>query len=101
MRLIDADELRKKLSTVCPLYARDEYDYGTKDVLDKVDDLIKEQPMAYDMDKAVEQMEEHKKSITGRRERDILDAAGKTGAKAAVERDIEIVKSGGNWGWNL
>lgn len=40
MRLIDADELRKQLSTMCPLYATDEYDYCTKDILEKVDDLV-------------------------------------------------------------
>lgn len=57
MRLIDADELRKQLSTMCPLYATDEYDYCTKDILEKVDDLVQKQPTAYDVDKVVERLE--------------------------------------------
>ncbi len=58
MRLIDADELRKQLSTMCPLYATDEYDYCTKDILDKVDVLVQKQPTAYDVDKVVKELEE-------------------------------------------
>lgn len=62
---------------------------------DSVMNKIKSMPAVYDVDKVIQQMEEHKKSITGRKERDILNTVGKTNAKAAVERDIEIVKSGG------
>lgn len=56
---------------------------------------VNDEPTAYDVDKVAEQLEQHKKSIIGRKERDILNTVGKTNAKAAVERDIEIVKSGG------
>lgn len=44
----------------------------------------------------VNQLEEHKERIKNRKERDILNVVGKTNAKAAVEEDIEILKSAAN-----
>lgn len=86
MRLIDADAIRNELSTVCPLYATDEYDYCTKYILDKVYDLIQKQPTAYDVDNVVEQIEAERKEA---------EEYNQSSAMIAHEIDIEIVKSGG------
>lgn len=101
MRLIDADELRKQLSTMCPLYATDEYDYCTKDILDKVDDLVQKQPTAYDVDKVVEQLEQQKNQYF-RRSDEIKNRFGENfenhrlfSKACSYDNAIQIVKSGG------
>lgn len=98
MRLIDADKLLEELSSFSMRITGSanalalSVMYETKKSISK---MVEEQPTAYDVDEVIGQLEEHKKSIIGRKERDILNTVGKTNAKAAVERDIEIVKSGG------
>lgn len=57
-------------------------------------DYINELPASYDFDKVMQQLEKHEKEISGRKERDILNTIAKANAKATVEEDIEIVKSG-------
>lgn len=57
-------------------------------------DYINQLPIAYDMDRVLKQLEKHEKEIIGRKERDILNTIAKANAKATVEEDIEIVKSG-------
>ncbi len=87
MRLIDAESL---------IVNMDKGMQGTaREYLKFYQMAVNDEPTAYDVDKVAEQLEQHKKSIIGRKERDILNTVGKTNAKAAVERDIEIVKSGG------
>lgn len=57
-------------------------------------DYINELPIAYDFDRVIQQLEKHEKEIGSRKERDILNTIAKANAKATVEEDIEIVKSG-------
>lgn len=57
-------------------------------------DYINQLPIAYDMDRVLKQLEKHEKEISSRKERDILNTIAKANAKATVEKDIEIVKSG-------
>ncbi|MCI9083878.1 MAG: hypothetical protein HFI70_16830 [Lachnospiraceae bacterium] len=93
MRLIDADELRNKLSIICPLYATDEYDYCTKDVLEKVDDLIQKQPTAYDVDKVLERLEAEAERWKESGEE--YEDQKELGVSEGFKKAIEIVKSGG------
>lgn len=86
MRLIDADKI--DFNEVF----KGQSDFA-KDTREAAQSLIDSQPTAYDVDKVVEKLEDHKKRIMDRKERDILNTVGKTNAKAAVEEDIEIVKS--------
>ena len=87
MRLIDADKI--DFNEVFG----GQSDFA-KDTREAAQLLIDSQPTAYNVDKVVEQLEEHKKRIMNRKERDILNTIGKTNAKAAVEEDIKIVKEG-------
>lgn len=57
-------------------------------------DYINQLPIAYDMDRVLKQLEKHEKEISSIKERDILNTIAKANAKATVEEDIEIVKSG-------
>lgn len=57
-------------------------------------DYIEQIPIAYDIDSVLEKLVKHKKEISSRKERDILNTIAKANAKATVEEDIEIVKSG-------
>lgn len=57
-------------------------------------DYINELPIAYDIDGVMEKLEQHKKEIECRKERDILNRVANVNSKATVEKDIEIVKSG-------
>lgn len=86
MRLIDVDKI--DFNEVF----KGQSDFA-KDTREAAQSLIDSQPTAYDVDKVVEKLEDHKKRIMDRKERDILNTVGKTNAKAAVEEDIEIVKS--------
>lgn len=100
MRLIDADELRKQLSTICPLYATDEYDYCTKDILDKVDDLVQKQPTAYDLDKAVERLETnteiaYKRYMDCNSDTPAVEYAIRGTQYQERRKCLELVKSGG------
>ncbi len=82
MRLIDADSIKFT-----------EYINGDVTVSKEV---IQNMPTAFDLESAIEQLERHKEEITNRKERDILNVVAKTNAKAAVEKDIEIIKSATN-----
>lgn len=59
-----------------------------------LNNLINEEPISYDIDSVLEKLEQHKKEIKCRKERDILNKVANTNSKATVEEDIEIVKSG-------
>lgn len=59
-----------------------------------MNNLINEEPISYDIDSVLEKLEQHKKEIKCRKERDILNKVANTNSKATVEEDIEIVKSG-------
>ena len=84
MRLIDADKIDfGKVFIGASDFAKD-----TREAAQK---LIDEQPTAYDVDKVVEQLEERIKNFKSLNSDDeIVDVAGKE-----IQRDIEIVKSGG------
>lgn len=59
-RLIDADEFEKKLSCVWKwLVIRENEGYGTThgECLDKIHDILINQPTAYNVDKVVEELE--------------------------------------------
>ena len=88
MRLIDADEFKKQIAGMAIINGY------PADKTNKMRELIDCQPTAYDMDKVIEELEEHRIRIMHRKERDILNIVGKTNAKAAVEEDIKIVKAG-------
>lgn len=55
---------------------------GMSSAIEAFMNFVLQVPTAYDVDSVVEQLEEHKKSIMGRKERDILNTVGKTNAKA-------------------
>ena len=60
MRLIDADNFEKELSSVWKcLVDRDKKGYGTThgEMLDKVHDILIKQPTDYDVDMVVEELE--------------------------------------------
>ena len=93
MRLIDADELIKILEE----YANDKDSqaiYGEERLRLILGDCrieIEKFPTAYDVDKVVEQLEERIKNFKSLNSDDeIVDVAVKE-----IQRDIEIVKSGG------
>lgn len=84
MRLIDADLLKKNIAK----WLRDSDPQETEMV--RVDDIavnvvmeIDEQPTAYDVEKVVEQLEEH------------FNATDDRDARLAYHHAIEIVKAGG------
>lgn len=93
MRLIDADELIKILEE----YANDKDSqaiYGEERLRLILGDCkieIEKFPTAYDVDKVVEQLEERIKNFKSLNSDDeIVDVAVKE-----IQRDIEVVKSGG------
>lgn len=83
MRLIDADKLievlHESLEGDCDL--REDYEFMG------IDEFIKNQPTAYDVDKVVEELEEYSNA----------DEAERHGTIPVIELDdaIEIVKRGG------
>lgn len=85
MRLIDADEFKKQIVGMAIV---NNYPAGKAN---KMCELIDCQPTAYDVDKVLERMEErigNFKSLNS--DDEIADVAVKE-----IQRDIEIVKSGG------
>ena len=84
MRLIDADKFKKQIAGMAIVNG-----YSAQKV-NKMCELIDEQPTAYDVDKVVEQLEERSKEynsgvrLHGKPEEMLTDEA------------IEIVKAGGN-----
>lgn len=96
MKLIDADELRSNLSSISPLYATDEYDYCTKDILDKVADLIQVHETIYDVNKVVERLEEKAIEELGiSKSQFAMDKEEYSGYTSLTLYDvIEIVKEG-------
>ena len=83
MRLIDADKLIEVLheSLEGDCYLREDYEFMG------IDEFIKNQPTAYDVDKVVEELEEYSNA----------DEAERHGTIPVIELDdaIEIVKRGG------
>lgn len=65
------------------------------EIADNIENLANQAVEDY-KNAVVNQLEEHKERIKNRKERDILNVVGKTNAKAAVEEDIEILKSAAN-----
>lgn len=101
MRLIDADELLKYMETTEIRQYIDEINKGN-DNYSSTDlyDYIKEQPIAYDVDKVVEQLEQQKNQYF-RRAEEIKNGFGENseseknyGKACSYEYAIEIVKSG-------
>ena len=83
MRLIDADALKKDLKSVT-------LSNGTLVNTNAVLYLLEEYPMAYDVDKVVEQLENERKFWENAYNRNL----GKEKARS-YEHAIEIVKGGG------
>ena len=98
MRLIDADNFEKELSSVWKwLVDRDKKGYGTThgEMLDKVHDILIKQPTAYDVDSVVEELE----SLKDKYDYSCLDNAYEIGVEVGAQwlkkKAIKIVKHGG------
>lgn len=91
MRLIDADSFLKEIINRCGCIP---YVHGRNGETIYLNNLIDEHPVAYDFDRVIQQLEKHETEISSRKERDILNTIAKANAKATIEEDIEIVKSG-------
>ena len=94
MRIIDADKFKKQIVGMAIVNG-----YSAQKV-NKMCELIDEQPTAYDVDKVVEQLEEEKKTSTSAKTEAIIGMCGATanhycGEEYAYEKAIEIVKAGG------
>ena len=90
MRLIDADALLDEFISLTP--------YGMGVVgIKYVDDLIKSQPTAYDVDKVIEELEKIRRIVfitianTGKEDDDTMYAY----VSRTVDKAIDIVKRGG------
>lgn len=94
MRLIDADLFMQNVRN--ELNCDERCCECVHDNLCEIYKMTLKQPTAFDLESAIEQLERHKEEITNRKERDILNIVAKTNAKAAVEKDIEILKSAAN-----
>lgn len=85
MRLIDADKLIEILKN----------DSGS--VLEEaLLGIVRGQPTAFDLERVIKRLEDHKEEIKSRKERDILNKVAKFAAIKAIEADIEILKSAAN-----
>ena len=94
MRLIDADNFEKELSSVWKwLVDRDKKGYGTThgEMLDKVHDILIKQPTAYDVDSVVEELEGAMWLTTN----DDGETNNLSIQVVSFEDTIEIVKHGG------
>ena len=94
MRLIDADNFEKELSSVWKwLVDRDKKGYGTThgEMLDKVHDILIKQPTAYDVDSVVEELEGSMWLTTN----DDGETNNLSIQVVSFEDAIEIVKQGG------
>lgn len=91
MGLIDADKLKKDLESVT-------LSNGTLLNTNTVLLLLDKYPIAYDVDKVVEQLEELKSQVPVNRILDdiIKDKPKELGQLIAYNKAIEIVKAGGN-----
>ena len=94
MRLIDADELIKELKSLSIVLSGKQI--FSDDAKDTVLRVINEQPTAYDIDKVVEELEEHKdqyrKLQLAHNDKNMIPVY--VGKEMAVNCAIEIVKAG-------
>lgn len=89
MGMIDADKLIEDIH---------KRNYISKALSEIFETIIDEQPMAYDVDKVVKQLEELKSQVPVNRILDdiIKDKPKELGQLIAYGKAIEIVKAGGN-----
>lgn len=88
MRLIDADKFQKDLSSVWKwLVERDNRGYGTThgETLNKIHDILINQPTAYNVDAVVEELETYKAKHMGSDGHYI----------SIINKAIEIIRNGG------
>ena len=94
MRLIDADNFEKELSSVWKwLVDRDKKGYGTThgEMLDKVHDILIKQPTTYDVDSVIEELDGAMWLTTN----DDGETNNLSIQVVSFEDAIEIVKQGG------
>lgn len=85
MRLIDADKLKEAIEE-----EKDDNDYMCRLCLESIKEIIDEQPTAFDVDKAISELERDKFI-----ESECILSDVHQGYNAGLSRAIEIVKGGG------
>lgn len=85
MRLINADKLKEAIEE-----EKDDNDYMCRLCLESIKEIINEQPTAFDVDKAISELERDKFI-----ESECILSDVHQGYNAGLSRAIEIVKGGG------
>lgn len=85
MRLINADKLKEAIEE-----EKDDNDYMCRLCLESIKEIIDEQPTAFDVDKAISELERDKFI-----ESECILSDVHQGYNAGLSRAIEIVKGGG------
>ena len=94
MRLIDADKLMEDIIKICKCQP---YLEGMQSEIVYIQDVIDEQPNAFDVDKVVEQLEEKSKMNLKKGLIEVLPDEARPYLKAveSFDKAIEIVRRGG------
>ena len=94
MRLIDADKLMEDIIKICKCQP---YLEGMQSEIVYIQDVIDEQPTAFDVDEVVEQLEEKSKMNLKKGLIEVLPDEARPYLKAveSFDKAIEIVKRGG------
>ena len=98
-RLIDADKLLETLQDLEPHCENKDYEYGMLNTMRcYMPKIINDEPIVFDVDKVVEQLEELKSLVPVNRILDdiVNEKPKELGMLIAYSKAIEIVKGGGN-----